>query len=97
MADAKAKTVTLRQLSAQLAERHKMTKKQTEEVLDGLVGLIRANLKKGARIRVGGLGIFRVRNRPARMGRNPKTGEPIQIKASKKVAFRVAKDLKEAI
>ncbi|MBU6506430.1 MAG: HU family DNA-binding protein [Alphaproteobacteria bacterium] len=93
----KASTVTLRQLSAQLADRHELTKKQTAEVLEGLVGLIRANLKKGVRIRIGGLGILRVRNRPARMGRNPKTGEPIQIKASKKVAFRAAKDLKEAI
>lgn len=93
----KASTVTLRQLSAQLADRHKLTKKQTEEILEGLVGLIRVNLKKGVRIRIGGLGILRVRNRAARMGRNPKTGEPIQIKASKKVAFRAAKDLKEAI
>ncbi len=97
MADAKSKTVTLRQLAAQLAERHELTKKQTEEILEGLVGLIRTNLKKGARIRIGGLGILRVRNRAARMGRNPKTGEPIQIKASKKVAFRAAKELKEAI
>ncbi|MGB8181722.1 MAG: HU family DNA-binding protein [Stellaceae bacterium] len=93
----KASTVTLRQLSAQLADRHELTKKQTEEVLNGLVDLIRTNLKKGVRIRIGGLGILRVRNRAARMGRNPKTGEPIQIKASKKVAFRAAKDLKEAI
>jgi len=42
-------------------------------------------------------GILQVRARPARMGRNPATGEAIKIKASKKVAFRVAKDLKEAI
>jgi len=97
MADAKSKTVTLRHLTAQLAERHELTKKQTEEILEGLVGLIRTNLKKGARIRIGGLGILRVRNRAARMGRNPKTGEPIQIKASKKVAFRAAKELKESI
>lgn len=93
----KATTVTLRQMSAQLADRHDLTKKQTEEVLEGLIDLIRTNLKKGARIRIGGLGILRVRHRAARMGRNPKTGEPIQIKASKKVAFRAAKDLKEAI
>ncbi|TMJ22261.1 MAG: HU family DNA-binding protein, partial [Alphaproteobacteria bacterium] len=49
------------------------------------------------KVRVTGLGIFQVRNRPARMGRNPATGEAIKIKASKMVAFRVAKDLKEAI
>ena len=55
------------------------------------------HLKKGDRIRIGGLGILVVRKRAARMGRNPATGEPIQIKASKKVAFRAAKELKEAV
>ena len=55
------------------------------------------HLKKGDRIRIAGLGILQVRKRPARMGRNPATGEQIKIKASKKVAFRAAKDLKEAI
>ena len=53
--------------------------------------------KRGARIRIGGLGILQVRKRPARMGRNPATGEAIKIKASKKIAFRAAKDLKESI
>ena len=59
--------------------------------------LVTKHLKKGDRIRIGGLGILQVRKRAARMGRNPATGEPIKIKASKKVAFRAAKDLKEAI
>ena len=48
-------------------------------------------------IRIAGLGILQVRRRAARMGRNPATGEAIQIKASKKVAFRAAKDLKMAV
>jgi len=55
------------------------------------------HLKRGARIRIGGLGILQVRKRPARMGRNPATGEQIKIKASKKVAFRAAKELKESV
>ena len=55
------------------------------------------HLKKGERVKIAGLGILQVRNRAARVGRNPMTGEPIQIKASKKVAFRAAKDLKMAI
>ncbi len=55
------------------------------------------HLKKGERIRIVGLGILQVRKRAARMGRNPATGEAIQIKASKKVAFRAAKELKEAV
>ena len=55
------------------------------------------HLKKGERIRIAGLGILQVRKRPARMGRNPATGEQIKIAASKKVAFRASKDLKEAV
>jgi len=48
-------------------------------------------------LRLVGLGILQVRHRAARMGRNPATGEAIKIKASKKVAFRAAKELKEAV
>jgi DNA-binding protein HU-beta len=55
------------------------------------------HLKKGARIRISGLGILQVRKRAARMGRNPATGEAIKIKPSKKIAFRASKDLKEAV
>jgi DNA-binding protein HU-beta len=61
------------------------------------VALITKHLKKGERVKIVGLGILQVRKRAARMGRNPATGEAIKIKASKKVAFRAAKDLKEAI
>jgi DNA-binding protein HU-beta len=62
-----------------------------------MVGLVTKHLKKGDRIRISGLGILQVRKRAARMGRNPATGEAIKIKASKKIAFRAAKELKEAL
>ena len=74
-----------------------MPKKQAETILGDLVTLVTKHLKKGERVRLAGLGILVVRRRAARMGRNPATGQPIQIKASKKVAFRAAKDLKESI
>ena len=90
-------TVTLKHLAAALAEEHEMAKKQSEEILNDAIGLVTKHLKKGERIRIAGLGILQVRKRAARMGRNPATGEPIKIKASKKVAFRASKDLKEAI
>lgn len=90
-------TVTLKHLAAQLAESHELTKRQADAVLTDFVDLVTRHLKKGDRIRIGGLGILQVRKRAARMGRNPATGEAIKIKASKKVAFRPAKDLKEAI
>jgi DNA-binding protein HU-beta len=93
----KVVTVTLKHLGAALAESHSLPKKQATAVLDDMVALITSHLKKGARIRIGGLGILQVRKRPARMGRNPATGEQIKIKASKKVAFRAAKELKETI
>ncbi|HTS38985.1 MAG TPA: HU family DNA-binding protein [Methylocella sp.] len=93
----KKPTVSLKHLAAALAEKHEMPKKQAEGLLNDLVGLITKHLKKGERIRLLGLGILVVRRRAARMGRNPATGAPIQIKASKKVAFRAAKELKESI
>ena len=97
-AAAKAKPpVTLKHLAAALAEEHQLTKRAGEAILGDLVGLITKHLKRGERIRIAGLGILQVRKRAARMGRNPGTGEAIQIKASKKVAFRAAKDLKMAV
>ena len=90
-------TVTLKHLAARVAEDHEMAKKQAEAILGSMVDLVVKHLKKGDRIRIGGLGILTVRKRAARMGRNPATGEAIKIKASKKVAFRAAKELKESI
>lgn len=90
-------TVTLKHMAAAIAESGDLSKRQCEGVMTDMVDLIVKNLKKGSRIRIAGLGILSVRKRAARMGRNPATGEQIKIKASKKVAFRVAKDLKEAI
>lgn len=89
--------VTLKHLAAAIADEQELSKKQAELILNDLVGRITKHLKKGERIRIVGLGILQVRKRAARMGRNPATGEAIHIKASKKVAFRAAKDLKEAI
>jgi DNA-binding protein HU-beta len=54
-------------------------------------------LTAGDRVRMSGLGTIEVKDRPARMGRNPATGAAIQIAASRKVAFRAAKELKEAV
>jgi DNA-binding protein HU-beta len=93
----KQNTITLRQIGAALADSHDLAKKQTAAILEDLVVLITKHLKKGDKIRIGGLGVLQVRKRPARMGRNPATGEAIKIKASKKVAFRAAKELKESI
>jgi DNA-binding protein HU-beta len=93
----KQNVVTLKHLAAALAESHEIPKKAAVDVLTDMVSLVTKHLKKGDKIRIGGLGILQVRKRAARMGRNPATGEAIKIKASKKVAFRAAKELKEAV
>ncbi|HEX2592243.1 MAG TPA: HU family DNA-binding protein [Rhizomicrobium sp.] len=93
----KVETVSTRQLGAALAEKHELSNKAATAILEDTVALMTKHLKKGSKIRINGLGIFQVRKRAARMGRNPATGEAIKIKASKKVGFRVAKELKEAI
>ena len=92
-----AKPVTTRHLAAAISETHQLTKKQGLEMMENLVSMITKHLKKGERVKIAGLGILQVRKRAARMGRNPATGEAIKIKASEKVAFRVAKELKEAV
>jgi DNA-binding protein HU-beta len=93
----KTETISTRQLAGALAEKHEISQKSANAMLEDTIGLITKHLKKGARIRLNGLGILVVRKRAARMGRNPATGEAIKIKASKKVAFRASKELKEAI
>jgi len=97
MADEKVLTVPLSKLAAELADKHEMPKKAVNALLGDFIDMTVKNLKKGNKVRVTGLGIFQVRKRPARMGRNPATGEQIKIKASKKVAFRAAKEVKEAV
>ncbi len=93
----KPTVVTLKQLAIQFAESHDVPPKQAQTMLDGVVSLLVEHLKAGDRLRLNGLGVLEVKDRPARTGRNPATGETIQIAASRKIAFRPAKDLKDAI
>ena len=92
--------VTLKHLAEWAGYNHGVAKKQAIEMFADFVADIGRVLKKGSKIRIPNLGVLQVRIRPAREGRNPATGEEIRIKASKaskKVAFRVAKGLSEAI
>jgi DNA-binding protein HU-beta len=95
--------VTLKHLAEWAGYNHDLTKKQAIAMFTGFVKDIGRVLKKGSRVRLPDLGILQVRMRPARparMGRNPATGEQIKIKASKaskRIAFRPAKTLKAAI
>ncbi len=97
MAKATQPTVTLKNIAAEIAEKHEMPKKTLNAIMEDLIDSLVTNLKKGNRVRMAGLGILQVRKRAARMGRNPATGETIKIPAKKKIAFRAAKELKEAV
>src|SRR5947207_12177757 len=95
--------VTLRHLAEWAGYNHGVPKQQATAMLSGFVSDIGRALKRGSKIRIPDLGILQVRvrpARPARKGRNPATGEEIMIKASrasKRVAFRPAKTLKESV
>src|SRR3978361_1286366 len=90
-------TVTLKTVFEQIAAGHDLSKKAAQSLLTDFVTSVTDILKNGDRVRMSGLGIIEVKDRPARMGRNPATGAAVQIAASKKVAFRAAKELKAAV
>ncbi|MCK4519972.1 MAG: HU family DNA-binding protein [Candidatus Omnitrophica bacterium] len=73
------------------------TKKEAQEIVDTVWDTIKSSLKKQEDVAISGFGTFKVKQTKARMGRNPKTGEAIQIPAKKKVAFRVSKELKNLL
>lgn len=73
------------------------TKKKAQEIVDSVFDTITKTMSRGEEVAIPGFGSFRVVKRAARQGRNPKTGETIQIAASTKPKFRAAKQLKEAV
>jgi len=73
------------------------TKRQAEEALGAVLDSIVTGVKKGEKVQIIGFGTFEVRERAARMGRNPKTGEAMQIAASKTVAFKASAALKKEL
>ena len=73
------------------------TKAQAERAVDTMIDAIIGGLKGGNDVSIAGLGIFSAKMRPARQGRNPRTGESIQIPAMRVPKFRAAKALKDAV
>lgn len=93
----KVRTVTINQMAVAYAEKHELSRNDALSVLSEVFDTVVQHVKDGDKVRIAGLGVIEVRSRAARMGRNPATGEAIQIAASRKIAFRAAKELKEAI
>jgi len=73
------------------------TKKEAQTAVETILDTIKSTLKNKQPVAISGFGTFKVKETKARMGRNPKTGEPIQIPAKKKVSFKASKELKEIL
>ncbi len=80
-----------------LAAAHGMTKADAKKVVDGVFAAVTNAAAKGEEVSIPGFGKFKVKSSPAREGRNPSTGLPIKIAASRKLAFTVAKAVKDKL
>lgn len=92
-----AKPMTKSQFLAALAEKGGMSKKEMTEMWDMFVDMVYKHVKEDGEVTLPGLGKMQKKSRKARMGRNPATGEQIQIPAKTVLKFRVAKSAKDAI
>jgi DNA-binding protein HU-beta len=85
------------ELVNQLADKAGLTKVDASKALDSMSGIIAKILSKGDKVTWTGFGTFEVRHRAARTGRNPQTGAPMHIPATKSPAFKAGKGLKDAV
>ena len=98
MTKKKPSTVSTSSLVMEIANKFDaIPKKMTKELVQTFLSSIEEHVAAGKKVRIDKLGILQMKDRAARKGRNPQTGEEIKIPASKKVAFRVASSLKEAV
>ena len=89
--------MTKAEMVKSLAEKTGMTKADSERAFNGVFELLKEELAQGNRVAVAGFGTFRISNRAARAGKNPRTGEAIKIPASKSVAFKAGSELKAKV
>ena len=85
------------ELVAAVAEKSGLSKKDAERVVSATFETITAQLTKGEKVQISGFGIFEVKEREARVGRNPRTKEAVEIPASKAPAFKASKALKDTV
>ena len=85
------------ELSAAVATKADLTRKQAETAVNAMVETIGETLTAGGKVQIVGFGTFEVKNRPARKARNPRTGEEIDISASKAPVFKAGKALKDIV
>ena len=86
-----------KELIAALADKTQSTKANAHQNVSAIIEIISGTLKKGGKITLTGFGIFEVRERAGRMGRNPRTGEPLKIKAAQVPVFKAGTTFKAAL
>ena len=74
-----------------------MSKADAKRFVESYLDVVKAHVLKGVKVKIGDIGMIMIRARKARMGRNPATGEPVKIKASKKLAFRQSAAMKAEV
>jgi len=84
-------------LVASVAQKTGLSRKDTERVVNAAIDTITASLAAGERVQLSGFGIFEIKDREARVGRNPRTKEAIEIPATRTPAFKASKALKDAV
>ncbi len=85
------------ELIVALAQKAEITKKDAEKAVNAFVDVVVDALKEGEKVQIVGFGTFETKERPAREGNNPRTGEKVQIAASKTASFKVGKALKDSL
>jgi len=91
------KTVTASALLQAIADHQGIKKTEAKAQVEAYLDVVKAYVLKGAKVKIGDVGMIMIRHRKARMGRNPQTGEPVKIKASKKLAFRQSAVMKAQV
>ena len=90
-------TMNRKELVTEIASRSQLTQKDVDKVLTNFFDIVGDTLTKGDKIQIAGFGTFEVREKKARTGKNPRTGEPMEIAASKAPAFKAGKLLKDMV
>jgi len=91
------KAITASALLQAVADHNEMSRADAKRFVEGYMDVVKAHVLKGVKVKLGDLGMVMIRARKARMGRNPATGEPVKIKASRKLAFRQSSVMKAAV
>jgi nucleoid DNA-binding protein len=91
------KAITQAALMQLVADQLEMPRAEAKRLVETYLDVVKAHVLKGVKVKIGDIGMISIRARKARMGRNPRTGEPVKIKASKKLAFRQSATMRDTV